>query len=246
MKLACSSADLAASLEAGTLTQLEWLDWCAAELAVDGVVFDMRHFPRSDADYLAQLKKLCADLGLTVAAVADDALLGDDRAPALSAAIATALELGAPLAIVRAPLSSDDPAAWNRCVAAAKLAVRAAKRSNVTLALRNAPGTLCATVADCKRLAKDVDSAWLRFAPDVASLDATEPPAPLLRRAAIAVHALGPRDGYPAIVRAIAELRAFLVIEPAAGDPQTALRSAVPALRLAAAELTVERSATRA
>jgi sugar phosphate isomerase/epimerase len=246
MKLACCSADLAASLEAGTLTQLEWLDWCAAELAVDGVVFDMRHFPRSDADYLAQLKKLCADLGLTVAAVADDVLLGDDRAPALSAALSTALELGAPLAVVRAPLSSDDPAAWSRCVAAAKFAVRAAKRSNVTLALRNAPGTLCASVADCKRLAKDVDSAWLRFAPDVASLDATEPPAPLLRRAAIAVHALGPRDDYPAIVRAIAELRAFLVIEPAAGDPQTALRNAVPALRLAAAELTVERSATRA
>lgn len=248
MKLACSSADLAHSLEAGTLTQLEWLDWCAAELAVDGVVFDMRHFPRNDADYLAQLKKLCADLGLTIAAVADDALLCDDRAPALSAALATALELGAPLAIVRAPLSSEDPTAWSRCVAAAKFAARAAKRSNVTLALRNAPGTLCASVADCKRLTKDVDSAWLRFAPDVASLDATEPPAPLLRRAAIAVHALGPRNDYPAIVRAIDELRAFLVIEPPAGDPQGTLRNAVRALRRAAAEraLAVESTTTRA
>jgi sugar phosphate isomerase/epimerase len=49
-----------------------------------------------------------------------------------------------------------------------------AKRVNVPLALRNAPGTLCATGADLKRLAKDVDSSWLRFALDathLASLD---------------------------------------------------------------------------
>jgi sugar phosphate isomerase/epimerase len=239
MKLACSSADFARSLEAGKLTQLEWLDWCAAELAADGVVFDLRHFPRTDGEYLAQLKKLCADLGLTVAAVAADTLFGEDG-PALAAALAIALALGAPLAIARAPLASEDAAGWSRFVAAAKAAASAAKRSNVTLALRNAPGTLCPSAADCKRLTKDVDSAWLRFAPDVAALDPAEPANGILRRAAIAVHAAGPRDDYPALARALGGLRAFLVLEPAGDDAQAALLAAVPALRRAAAELLLE------
>jgi sugar phosphate isomerase/epimerase len=242
MKLACSSADLTRSLEAGTLTQLEWLDWCAGELAADGVVFDLRHFPRTDDQYLAQLKKLCADLGLTVAAVAGDALFDGSHEQALSLAFA----LGAPLAIARPPLEDDDASAWTRFVAAAKAAASAAKRANVTLALRNAPGTLCPTAADCKRLTKDVDSAWLRFAPDVASLDPTEPASGLLRRAAIAVHTLGPQDDYGALVRALAGLRAFLVIEPAAADPQAGLRAAFAALRRACAAAILERSAAPA
>jgi sugar phosphate isomerase/epimerase len=240
MKLACSSADFARSLEAGKLTQLEWLDWCAAELGADGVVFDLRHFPRTDGEYLAQLKKLCADLGLTVAAVAADTLFEDDGPQRVAAALTIALALGAPLAIARAPLASDDAAGWSRFVAAAKAAASAAKRSNVTLALRNAPATLCPGAADCKRLTKDVDSAWLRFAPDVAALDAAEPAGALLRRAAIAVHAVGPRDDYPALARALAGLRAFLVLEPGGNDPQAALLAAVPALRRAAAELLLE------
>ncbi len=245
MKLACSSADLSRQLEAGALTQLEWLDWCAAQLAVDGVVFDLRHFPRTDADYLAQLKKLCVDLGLTVAAIAGDALFEEDGG-ALAAALGVALALGAPLAIARAPLASDDPGAYGRFAAAAKSAARAAKRSNVTLALRNAPGTLCPSAADCKRLTKDVDSAWLRFAPDIASLDPPEQVDGFLRRAAIAVHALGPRDDYAALVRALADVRSFLVLEPPASDPQAALRDAVAGLRRAAAELLIERPVTRA
>lgn len=246
MKLACSSADLSRALETGALTQLEWLDWCATELAADGVVFDMRHFPRTNADYLAQLKKLCADLGLTVAAVAGDGLFGDDGGAALSAALATALALGAPLAIARAPLAGDDAAAWGRLVAAAKFGAGAAKRSNVTLALRNGPGTLCPSAADCKRLTKDVDSAWLRFAPDSASLGPTEPVEALLRRAVIAVHEAGPQDDYGTLVRELAGLRGFLVIEPPAADPQAGLIAAVAGLRRAAAALLVEPSAARA
>ncbi|MGH8163526.1 MAG: hypothetical protein ACREP1_04245, partial [Rhodanobacteraceae bacterium] len=69
MKLACSSTAFDRELRDGDLTQLEWIDRCARELAADGLVFDVAHFPRTDADYLAQVKKMCADLGLTVAAV---------------------------------------------------------------------------------------------------------------------------------------------------------------------------------
>ncbi|MBD5634860.1 MAG: hypothetical protein IAI49_10310, partial [Candidatus Eremiobacteraeota bacterium] len=70
MKIACSSASFAQEIRRGDLTQLDWLDLCANELELDGVVFDADHFPRTDADYLAQMKKAAADLGLTVAALA--------------------------------------------------------------------------------------------------------------------------------------------------------------------------------
>src|SRR5580692_11903407 len=67
MQLCCSTSSYRQTFAAGGLTQLEWVDLCARELPVDGVDFDARFFPRPDDDYLAQLKKLCADRCLTVA-----------------------------------------------------------------------------------------------------------------------------------------------------------------------------------
>jgi len=80
MKLACSSTAFDQQLRSGDLTQLEWIDACARELAADGVVFDVRHFPRTDTDYLAQVKKMSADLGLTVAALRHDGFFTADSA----------------------------------------------------------------------------------------------------------------------------------------------------------------------
>ena len=103
MKFASSSGSFAGAIASGDLTQLEWLDLCAAELELDGVLFDARHFPRTDADYFAQLKKTAVDLGLTVAGLAFEGLL-DDAAAWLEAAVA----LGAPLLVVQAPAASAD------------------------------------------------------------------------------------------------------------------------------------------
>ena len=72
MKLACASGALNREIESGELTQLEFLDLCARDLASDGVVLDVRHFPRTDGDYLAQLKKMAADRGLDIALGADE------------------------------------------------------------------------------------------------------------------------------------------------------------------------------
>src|SRR5450755_88149 len=76
MKLCCSTAAFGRALDEGELTQLEWIDACANDLDVDGVEFDGRYFPRTDDDYLAQLKKLCADRCLTVACVTVSERLG--------------------------------------------------------------------------------------------------------------------------------------------------------------------------
>jgi len=184
MKIASSSASFSRAFEDG-LTQLEWLDLCASELELDGIVFDSRHFPRRDADYLSQLKKTATDLGLTVAGLAaPDAF--EDGVSRLDDALA----LGAPLVIVEALGIREDPAAWARCAAALGSFASAAKSRNVTLALRNAPSSLCASVLDSKRMLKDVDSSWLRVALDAAALGALERSDDLIAKTVIATHAV--------------------------------------------------------
>lgn len=187
MKLALSSAAFAPLLRSGALTQLEWIERCAHTFEVDGLVFALEHFPRRDREYLAQLKKMAVDGGLSVAALEAPAFFdpatGDDaRATILSDAVL----LGAPLVVCPLPPPAEIPAAgYNAAVGAGKLAVRAAKAANVTLAVRNAPGTIGAGGDELKRYAKDIDSAWLRWALD---LDAAtvEDDAALRPRAVIA------------------------------------------------------------
>ncbi len=215
MKIACSSASFSRAFAAGTLTQLEWLDICANELEVDGVVFDARNFPREDADYIAQLKKVSADLGLTVSALEIGQAHDTDRF------LETAVALGAPLLLIHAPSSSDESTAWSDFGAAVKTTAGHAKRVNVTLALRTFTGTLCESAADCKRLAKDVDSAWLRFAtaPDVSR--APEESASLLAKSVIASHSISDIDRFAtasdsaaaALVASLARFRGFVVLE---------------------------------
>jgi hypothetical protein len=220
MKVACSSASFARSLEAGELTQLEWLDLAANELEVDGVVFEAQHFPRVDDDYVAQVKKACVDLGLSVGALADDSIFGDGALQA----IALAGSLGAPLVVARAPAANDDPNGWNAFVAAAKHAASEGKRANVTIALRDAPQTLVTGIADAKRLVKDVDSAWIRFAPELATGDG-EALGPALGKTVIAYHTLRAPSSFAAAddveaTRVIAELRRFrgFVVFERSGD----------------------------
>ena len=236
MKIACSTASFERALGEGSLTQLEWLDLCANELEIDGVVFEARHFPRTDGEYLAQLKKLCADLGLTVAGLAaDDVLAGRP-----GERIAQAEALGAPLIVARAEAASEDPAAWGCFVEGASAAASAGKRQNVTVAVRNAPGTLCAGAGDLKRLAKDVDSAWLRFAPDLIAFSALDATAAIAAKAVLAVHAIEGLEGFAtendpaaqALLRELRRFRGFVLIERGGEDaPRDAYHRALDRFR---------------
>jgi len=169
MKLACASGSLHRAIESGDLTQLEFLDLCARELACDGVVLDVRHFPRTDDDYLAQVKKMTTDRGLSIAALAAAPFFSGTR-DEMDVVLAQAEALGAPL--VAAPLPRETASAWTDQLERLGTATSLAKARNITLALRNAPQTFAATTHDYKRVAKEADSAWLRFGPDPLSLDA--------------------------------------------------------------------------
>lgn len=206
MKVAVSSASFDAQLRGGDLTQLEWLELCGSELDVNGVVFDAAHFPRTDEQYLAQLAKLALDHGLCAAAVRTPAPIGGDDESVnatLTRWLDVAVAVRAPLLIVRSVEAGDSAILpWQRALRTLKLAAREAKQRNVGIAMTNAMGTLCTQAADFKRFAKDVDSAWLRYALAPAHLSDDDIAA---CRERVAIVLSSPHD----ITRALQTMRGF-------------------------------------
>jgi len=119
---------------------------------------------------------MATDLGLTIAALAGDAFFTADETT-MHAMLACALAVGAPLIAGR--LAAETALSWSAQLEKLSLASGLAKAANVTLALRNAPGTFAASAQDCKRITKETDSAWLRYGLDPAAFDAGSDVEPL-------------------------------------------------------------------
>ena len=170
MRIAVSSSTFRRPLAAAELTQLEWLEGCASNLGADGVVADVADFPRRDAEYVAQLRKVAVDLGLVPFGLDAAGLLDPSAAAERDEILSIAVGFGA--AIVRTALPAPGavpPAAFAAAVAAGKALGRAAKGVNVTVVVAAAAGTLGEDFGGIKRLLKDVDSAWLRACPPAAA-----------------------------------------------------------------------------
>ena len=239
MKLAVASSAFHRSLESGELTQLEFLDLCARDLACDGVVLDVRHFPRTDGDYLAQVKKMAADRGLDIAALADAGFLAADET-AMRSSLERAVALGAPLLASPLPLETTGP--WIEQLERLGTATSLAKRANVTLALRNAAGTFAATAHDCKRVSKEADSAWLRFGLDPRAFDAASDPGALAPNAVLLWSDIdsAARD---AIVVTFAAFRGHLALDERNGCATPAeMQNAMRSWRIAFAEKELNRT----
>ena len=220
MKIACAGGALHGEIERGRLTQLELVDLCAREGACDGIVFDVRQFPRTDEDYLAQLKKMAVDWGLSIAGLWDAGFFRA-QSEAMLETLRLAVVLGAPL--VAAPLAGETDSPWSGQLERLGVATALAKQLNVTLALRNAPGTFAATTHDCKRVAKETDSAWLRFGPEPSSFDAASDAGALSGDSILLWSAIG--DGDASIARTIAAFpgfRGFVALDDAGGDASAA------------------------
>lgn len=215
MKLACSSTAFDERLRSGELTQLEWIDLCAHELSADGLVLDVRHFPRTDTDYLAQVKKMAVDLGLTVAAFRHDGFFDADEAH-IEQAVEMAVAIGAPL--LCAPLPPETAASWSDVLTRLGMATSVAKRLNVTLAVRNVPHTYAATTHDMKRVSKEADSAWLRYGPDFTAFDAASEPTSIFAKVVVAWESLGVPDHHETLQWLFKEFRGFVVLDAAEGN----------------------------
>ncbi|BDE08177.1 hypothetical protein WPS_34530 [Vulcanimicrobium alpinum] len=184
MRIAVSSSSFRRPLASGRLTQLEWVERCASALNVDGVLADIADFPRTDVEYVAQLRKVAIDLGLVAFGVDAPGLLAPGMPAAeRDAALAVAREFGASIVRTALPPPGEvPPASFVEAVAVAKAASKAAKAANVTLVVPPQAGTLGPDLGEVRHLLKDVDSAWLRACPP-ASAD----PA-----------AFGPKERFPA------------------------------------------------
>ena len=239
MKLACTSGTCSQLFDSGELTQLEFLDFCASEFSCDSVVLDVRHFPRTDEDYLAQIKKMAADLGVTIAAFADDAFLSSDTAT-MDARMAQAAALGVPLLLCR--VAAETMMSWSRQLERLNYATSLAKRANITLAMRNVPGTFAGSVPEIKRVSKEADSAWLRYALDPAAfdgssdIDAVRPNAVALYASATAGEA-----GIVPFVERFGDFRGPLVLDGDGSLDVDEMRSATGQWRVALARFELNR-----
>jgi hypothetical protein len=237
MKVSCCSRSYGPLLRGGSLTQLEWIDRCA-ELRFDGVEFAASHFPRVDDDYLAQLKKVCVDRGLTPSSVALDLLLGagdvDAQAGETEHWIARAESLGAPIVrMATAPAEGSPPIAWRELIRAFKRICARAKERNVTVALEAAHSSLVTTPADVKRAFKECDSAWLRLAINGADLSGADAAGWLASFDACVLAVGDDAETAPATAAACAAhgYIGFLSLDSSSDDPDASLARTLSALR---------------
>lgn len=216
MKIACAGGALHDEIERGGLTQLELIDLFARECACDGIVFDVRQFPRTDDDYLAQLKKMAVDWGLSVAGLWD-ATFFRARSAAMLETLRLAVVLGAPL--VAAPVAGETQCSWSEQLERLGEATALAKQLNVTLALRNMPGTYAATTHDCKRVTKETDSAWLRYGPEPSSFDAASDAGALSGDSILLWSAIDEsEDAVARTIVAFPDFRGFVTVDAAGGN----------------------------
>jgi len=236
VKLACSSSAFRAAIDSGDLTQLEFLDHAARLLECDGVVLDVSQFPRLDRDYLAQIKKMAADLGLDVAAVADDEFFSGTESH-MSATLELTIAIGAPLLAGR--LALETAFAWSEQLGKLNGATGLAKGANVTLAVRNATGTFAATTLDCKRVSKEADSAWLRFGPEPAAFDVASDIATVSAKSVLLWHA----DSDMPSLAGWETFRGFVVLDRADGACTIAeMQNAMRRWHIARANLELNRT----
>ncbi len=136
---------------------------------IDGVDLFWEHFPRTDSDYLAQIKKLCTDRCLTVAALSATQRFGAEADPDADVSelvrwIDVATEIGTPLVRLGCGAPTGSPGiAWRELIGGLKRVCAHAKLRNVTLAVQPARDSFVATPGDVRRAFKECDSAWLRL-----------------------------------------------------------------------------------
>ena len=232
MRIAVSSSTFRRPLDAGELTQLEWVERCASELAADGVVTALSDFPRFDDEYVAQLRKVAIDLGIVPFGIDAPGLLDPAGEPeAIERALAVATRFGAAVLRTQPPAPGEvPPATFAAAVRTGKALSRAAKAANVTVLVTTAPGTIGEDVAAVRHLLKDIDSAWLRPCPP----------------ALLAAAEIAPRDRFPAVLATpeddpgtVAERAstAWVIVDAPAGErPWAVAGDAMAALRRAEAQ----------
>lgn len=181
MNTACNSWSYYRTIEAKKMDQIAWVRECAA-LGLDGIELLGYHFPRTDRAYLVELKKLCADLYLTIAMVsAEGYFTGPDDArrqkeiESIRQWVEIAEFLGAPR--VRffcgksAELLAGGPVLFKKVVKALSDVAAIGAEHGIVMALENHSGM---TADQLLAILDAVNSPWLKLNLDTGNFPPTE------------------------------------------------------------------------
>ena len=158
------------------LTLTDWLDRCGRELALDGVELLDLHFPNTDAPYLRELKRRCAELYLTISCVSVSNDFGrptaserDREVLRVKRWVDVAHFLGAPVLRVFAgwPPAGQKDSLWPPMIRCLRESAEYAQERGVVLGLENHDGGgFVATADEVERALAEVGSPWLRLCLD--------------------------------------------------------------------------------
>jgi len=171
MKLGSSSWSFHRTFAAGQMDQFSWLEFCAKDLQLDGVELLAPHFPNTEPAYLKDLKKYCADLGLTIScASASNHFTGHyheamENVELVKKWVDIAHVLGAPILRIFAGSGEEmsKTVIYDQTVQCLQKVTMYAEHTGVVLGLENHGGTSAQQVL---ALLKDVQSSWLKLTLD--------------------------------------------------------------------------------
>jgi len=143
------------------------------------------------------------------------AVRDDDLTAGESSALVLASHLGAPYVLTRMPEKGNDPVMrWNEALGIIARAASEAKKLNVTLAVRNVPGSLAADNFEMGRVRKESDTAWLCFALDPLALG-TAPDAKVRKHVVLAY---ADSDADPVALERLGSFGGFLCVDVSDGS----------------------------
>ena len=173
MKLSLCTWSYHRTLEAGKLDFEGLIKLAANELKLNGVDIIADHLPKTDKKYLVDLKKIMADLSLTVACLSPGNNFGQADKKALDNEVQTinkwvdcAYVLGTPVVRIFAGWASKDQQAklWPNVVEGIRRSAEYAQQFGITLCIEyHNDGGFLPTSVETFRLLKEVNSPYVQL-----------------------------------------------------------------------------------
>jgi len=173
MRTSCSSWSYHRTFRARKIDQLGWIQECA-KLEFDGVELLSNHFPKTDRQYMIELKKACADHYLDISLISagghltvDDDAQREKEVQGIKKWVEIAEFMGAPgvrfFCGSGKELAAGGPGLYEKVKDAMCAIASFGAERGIIMALENHGGT---TADQLLSFIKDVNSPWLKFTLD--------------------------------------------------------------------------------
>jgi sugar phosphate isomerase/epimerase len=174
MKLGLCTWSYHRSLESGKLNFVKLLEVCAKDLKLGGIDIIADHLPKTDKQSLLRIKKMAADLQLTIACLSPGNNFGkptpEERKKEVEAVekwLDIGYTLGTPVLRIFSGWPwpyADKEKLWPQMVDCIRECEKAAKEAGIVLAIEpHNDGGFLPTAVDTLRLLKELNSEWVKL-----------------------------------------------------------------------------------